>query len=559
MLGDENNTNTVQAHKCDSHKPKCQGATTEFHAEEIDRALEHDPDAYYKTVWSLPGQDATTGRVIPPRILTSRRDYVAISHVWSDGTGIGVKAQGVVNTCLVEYFQRIAKRLGCEGIWWDTISVPRGRRLRELSVGRMHEYYEHAKCIIVHDAELLKTPWSDDGLPLIALALSTWFTRAWTAVELFATRKGSRNVKVLFQDPHSASGDPIIKDLDDDILAFVSRSFPQNFPLPQLGHYLAADMIRCCREGGHTRGDVVVDDQGRLSGAYEEEKRVRCIQDYRIIQAARSTSWVRDRMQIAGLMCLPSQSFKHLMVREGGLKGVHHITQEILKHFRYVELADLVHTAAPVETASHWSWCPSLFQDLGKTRFAMGGPSYRCEIFPNGTLIGKFQAITIPSWDVVEPLNLQASSPTLARVGVGQFIATYCLLLTNPEPSPPPAGQAFMLVEPVGVGDLDGRLQCRFWGWVRIKTSVTIRFENKSKLFSSFRGDLCHWHHVNCRIGDWPKTRSMKAKDWLEAARAQPLTPTEVPGADILREFKESEFATIFFPAVLGFAGGDAC
>ena len=65
----------------------------------------------------------------------------------------------------------------------------------------MHENYENAKYVVVHDQELLSSEWSEDGTPLNALAGSSWFTRAWTAVELHATCKAplGKNVKVLFK------------------------------------------------------------------------------------------------------------------------------------------------------------------------------------------------------------------------------------------------------------------------------------------------------------------------------------------------------------------------
>lgn len=540
VLSDENNTSIEQAHKCVGRT--CQDATTKFDATEIDRAMQDDPEAVHRTVWSLPGERTGSVLTTDPHILDTHLDYIAISHVWSDGTGGGNKGKGIVNTCLAQYFQRIARKLCCSGIWWDTISVPQDRELRQLAISRMHEYYENAKYIVVHDAGLLTTPWSDDGLPLIALTLSGWFTRAWTGVELFASRQSTQNVKVLFQDPQARSGDPIIKDLDDDILAFVSRPHQQNSPLPQLGHYLAADMIKSCREGGYTRrrrgGGGERSPGHHTHSPGNDERRVRCIQDYRMVQTARKTSWVKDRMEIAGLLCLPSQAFKDLMARQGPLKGAHHITQEILKHFKDVDLADLVHTAAPVESNGHWSWCPPLLYDLGKTRLAMSGDACSCEISSDprftGSFTGEFQAVTIPSFDVIEPLNPLASSATLSRVGVGQFLASECLLLTNVKPSPPPAGQAFMMVEPVKIGEDDGRrLQCRFLGWVKIKTAVTIRFKKQKRLYSSFRKEKCNWHRVHCRIGYWEKPQPTSAKDWLKLAHAEPLRATKLPGADV--------------------------
>lgn len=45
-----------------------------------------------------------------------KTDFIAISHVWSDGTGKGTQKHGDVNSCLVNYWVDIARSLNCEGI-----------------------------------------------------------------------------------------------------------------------------------------------------------------------------------------------------------------------------------------------------------------------------------------------------------------------------------------------------------------------------------------------------------------------------------------------------------
>lgn len=68
--------------------------------------------------------------IIDPKEL---RPNLAISHVWSDGTGGGIQGEGRVNRCLFEYFRAIAERLGCSAIWWDTIPIPPERVARQKS------------------------------------------------------------------------------------------------------------------------------------------------------------------------------------------------------------------------------------------------------------------------------------------------------------------------------------------------------------------------------------------------------------------------------------------
>jgi hypothetical protein len=47
------------------------------------------------------------------------KPYVAISHVWADGTGVGVGKPHTANGCLFDYFMDIAKHddVRCEAVW----------------------------------------------------------------------------------------------------------------------------------------------------------------------------------------------------------------------------------------------------------------------------------------------------------------------------------------------------------------------------------------------------------------------------------------------------------
>src|SRR5205814_7153879 len=57
-------------------------------------------------------------------IIKSDQKFMAISHVWSDGTGTGAWDEFKVNRCLYHFFRKIAREFGCEEIWWDTICIP---------------------------------------------------------------------------------------------------------------------------------------------------------------------------------------------------------------------------------------------------------------------------------------------------------------------------------------------------------------------------------------------------------------------------------------------------
>jgi len=152
------------------------------------------------TVWKLSGD----AMLDPPR------SYMAISHVWSDGTGAGAWQDGRVNECLYAYFRGIAEQFSCDGIWWDTICIPREKAARNKAIRNIQNNYQDAKITLVHDCFLRNWRW-DRETACFAILMSPWFSRGWTALELAKSRK----VKVIFK---GRSG-PIIKDLDEEILA----------------------------------------------------------------------------------------------------------------------------------------------------------------------------------------------------------------------------------------------------------------------------------------------------------------------------------------------------
>ncbi|KAI0860574.1 hypothetical protein F4860DRAFT_503911 [Xylaria cubensis] len=148
------------------------------------------------TAWNLDGWD----------ILESPRPFMAISHVWSDGTGTGSWPSNQVNVCLYNYFKRIAKQFQCEGIWWDAICIPQDKTVRSKAISIMDRNYEHARVTLVHDRFLRNLSFEGPERACLAIVLSSWFTRGWTALELTRSRK----VKIIFKDS--------IKDLDEEIL-----------------------------------------------------------------------------------------------------------------------------------------------------------------------------------------------------------------------------------------------------------------------------------------------------------------------------------------------------
>src|SRR5271156_6840007 len=106
------------------------------------------------------------------------RPHMAISHVWSDGTGAGAWPDGEVNECLYKYFKRIAQQFQCEGIWWDTLCIPKEKAAREKAIRKIQSNYENARITLVHDIFLRSWKW-DRKTACFAILMSPWFSRGW--------------------------------------------------------------------------------------------------------------------------------------------------------------------------------------------------------------------------------------------------------------------------------------------------------------------------------------------------------------------------------------------
>ncbi|KAI9695103.1 MAG: hypothetical protein M1820_008928 [Bogoriella megaspora] len=137
------------------------------------------------TAWYLNGR----------ALVQPGQKFMAISHVWSDGTRAGTWPTGEVNNCLYGFFWRAASQLGCDGIWWDALCIPSEKDARAKALKRMHRNYELAEVTLVHDCFLRSIEWVDGETACLAILMSPWFSRGWTALELAKSRK----VKVAFR------------------------------------------------------------------------------------------------------------------------------------------------------------------------------------------------------------------------------------------------------------------------------------------------------------------------------------------------------------------------
>jgi len=267
------------------------------------RSLEKALQSGRLAAWSLDGKT----------ILEPNRPFMAISHVWSDGTGTGAWGQDEarVNRCLYKYFSSIAERFQCEGIWWDTICIPKDKAARSRAINTMHLNYEDAQITLVHDCYLRQWTWFDAETACFAIIMSPWFSRGWTALELARSRK----VKVVFAGS-------VIKDLDEDILATT--------PDPEVAysdrHRIASNLISNLRSGRVTSLDGLLQALG-----------------------SRSTSWPRDKAIIAGLLTNVGTI--------GPDTTQQRVYQDVLRKLGRLRHAHLFHKSTTM--SGGFSWCPT--------------------------------------------------------------------------------------------------------------------------------------------------------------------------------------------------------
>ncbi|KAJ5712168.1 hypothetical protein N7488_006324 [Penicillium malachiteum] len=290
-------TAVTQRHECSSNERKNCKLTAIFPSEVLDSAANGESS----TVWSLKGNS----------LLDCSRPFMEISHVWADGTGTGAWNPGEVNECLWQFFLRIAEQFQCEGIWWDTLCIPRSKVARNKAIEKIQGNYQDARITLVHDQFLRSWPW-DPETACFAILMSPWFSRGWTALELAKSRK----VKVLFKGPHG----PILKDMDEDILV----EFDEEYTSPRQE---ASRIISNLR------------------------KDINSLDDLLNVLGPRYTSWPKDIATISAL-----------------LADVHRKEQQqdtyksILKKFGRIAPGHLFHNATTM--TKEFSWCPAKLFDL---------------------------------------------------------------------------------------------------------------------------------------------------------------------------------------------------
>ena len=395
LYSHNNSTLVEQIHKCPpSERDKCTEVCFPPEALNImfsssSTPLTNGVAASQDIAWQWPGG------VLAPRLIRNGQQYMAISHVWSDGTGAGLKKPGTANRCLVDFFSGLATELGCDGIWWDVICIPNGKDQRTVAMDSMLDCYERAAVIVVLVEDLVNFEWREDGSPAVAILLSAWFTRGWTAAEFYASRH--RPVKFLFKGPEG----PVLKDLDTDILALIGPG--QNVFLPKYGYFVAADIIQKFRK------------------AFSKTLGLRHLLG---LLRGRTTSWAKDRLLIPALMCKP-RGFETTATGP-------RITQLLASHFRLIPVIDLYHKEIPVRRKGSWDWCPPSIFDLASSPDALGGEEQTSlgEISDDGLLRGTFKAYELLPADDVIPCA--SNSAAIVEIDIALSKRWNCLLLKEP-------------------------------------------------------------------------------------------------------------------------------
>lgn len=420
MFADDNSTNIAQLHKCLGPSgvppsPKC--LQTIFSPDDLRKLLSEDPsNSWVCTAWNIrEWEKYSIGEFPPSNSLLLKQPssrYIAVSHVWGDGTGVGISSPGNVNSCLAAYFARIATRLNCDGLWWDSICIPSGREEKRRAMDRMLGNFANATYTVIHDLSLVNFEWRDDGLPAIATVLSPWFTRGWTAAELFMNTRNKGSVKVLFKDPNPNNAEPLIKDLDTEVLTPLFGT--PSGRVPRHAHLSVSKIVRSIQRA--KTGEAIVSLPLLM----------------RILRP-RTTSWAKDRMILAALLCLPPEDVDTSRTSS-------QLTMDILRQMRELPASYLFHGEAPMYPFGPFSWCPPSLFDLGKApgqagRYLDGLRNKLAKIdsmwlLPGGCLEGFFDVFSLSdARDCVGILPYGSHPCVTTKIKIALDTPSNCLLL----------------------------------------------------------------------------------------------------------------------------------
>ena len=123
-------------------------------------------------------------------------NFVAFSHVWSDG--LGSTAEAGLPTCQVEFLLDKTLRAGSTDLFWiDSLCIPADRETRKLAIASMARTYKSASATVILDSQIQRCNYERSlETRLLALSMSKWQERLWTLQESSL----SKNLWCLFMD-----------------------------------------------------------------------------------------------------------------------------------------------------------------------------------------------------------------------------------------------------------------------------------------------------------------------------------------------------------------------
>ena len=196
---------------CDGEGPNC----LRYKGASIADQSAHDESCTYKNTtepklrWNEDSYRAVSGpravAIASPssrelQYCTAGERTLAVSHVWSHGQG-GRPEVGI-NRCLHERYCRIAKHLGCDSYWMDTVAIPKDHDLRREAIAQINTVFRDSHAVLVCDRDLMTVDVSKQTTELfealiIAVLLCDWNVRAWTILE---GMKGRETIHLLCKD-----------------------------------------------------------------------------------------------------------------------------------------------------------------------------------------------------------------------------------------------------------------------------------------------------------------------------------------------------------------------
>ncbi|KLP05965.1 Uncharacterized protein LW94_10017 [Fusarium fujikuroi] len=389
--------------------------------------LEQAALAGASTAWDL------TGKVL----LAQGQPYMAISHVWSDGTGTGAWRDGQVNQCLYWLFQDIAKQLQCKGIWWDTICIPKEKAARNKAIRTIQDNYRDARVTLVHDCFLRNWEWHPKTA-CFGILMSPWFSRGWTALEL----ANSRKVKVIFKGPY---GSHVIKDLDEEILCNDDAE-----DLPRREATAIIKLLRVAVERNSRDNDT---DSGYKSN----------LNNLLMVLGSRHTSWPKDMALISALLT---------GVQAAELQQDTY--QRILITVRHLFHGHLFHNSATMSKS--FRWCPTSLFSMPLQQPQSLNASMPClTISADGDLQGKWR-LSQPGPKIEENLLWGDNTHPLIRRRIKRALEQHnrgdkrCYVLAEPKDGR--IDRALLVMER-GENETEEPIDCQYVGAVYFREPLS--------------------------------------------------------------------------------------